>query len=69
MITTLIILGQVKIGSVDCVTDGIALIEYVTSSGEMEYHDVSIAESDCLPDEGDLVFFDTNKIYECFEKK
>ena len=69
MITTLIILGQIKIGSVDCVTDDVALIEYVNPSGEMEYLDVSIVESDCLPAEGDMVFFDNNKIYECFEKK
>tara|TARA_A100001015_G_scaffold300613_1_gene386295 strand:- start:6947 stop:7156 length:210 start_codon:yes stop_codon:yes gene_type:complete len=69
MITTLIILGQIKIGSVDCVTGDVALVEYVNGSGEMEYHDVSVKNSDCLPAEGDLVFFDANKIYECFERK
>jgi len=69
MITALIILGQIKIGSVDCIADGIALIEHVTSSGETEFLDVPVKGSDCLPDEGDMVFFDTNKIYQCFERK
>ena len=63
----MIIIGIIKIGSVDYINNGYAGIEYMVGEN-IHYVDISLSESKCKPEEGGLVFFDNSKIIKCFQK-
>ena len=67
MFSILMIAGFVKMGSVDYISNGYAVIEYVENS-VIRYIDVSLNNAECQPEEGDTVFFDHNKIVKCLHK-
>ena len=67
MFSILMIAGIVKIGSVDYISNGYAVIEYVENS-VIHYIDVSLSNAECQPAEGDTVFFDHDKIVKCLHK-
>ena len=56
------------VGLVDQISNGVALIEY-KKSGKIEYIGIPIADSHCVPVEGQKVIFSEEEIVQCVELK
>ena len=56
------------VGLVDQISNGVALIEY-KKSGKIEYIGIPIADSHCVPVEGQKVIFSEDEIVQCVESK
>ena len=64
-ITTMILLGLIKVGNVDKVTNGLAHVEYITEKENIEYVVLPISHADCKVREGTKVYFNTEIILGC----
>ena len=68
VLSVLLVIGIIKIGSVDYINNGFAGVEYMEGDSVC-YIDVSLEGSDCEPEEGGMVLFDNNRIVKCFPKQ
>ena len=64
-ITTMVLLGFLKVGNVDKVVNDFAYVEYISKDKEIEYVILPTTHADCTVKEGDRVYFSNELVLGC----
>lgn len=64
-ISLMLFFGLINLGTIDRLIDNVAYIEYTNKHNEIEYITIVFDNLDCVK-EGKNVYFNKNKIIECF---